>query len=108
VVCFFEELGWTGFATPVGFHAMILAGGFLAAWWCVHLLLEARLAALRSDVGQQGRRFAWPRADWWHSLFRASYTEAGRPLLPWAWLSLLIGAAFTLWFFVSLAGVLNN
>ncbi len=87
---------------------MILAAGFLGAWSCVHMLLEARLAALRSDVVHQGRRFAWPRADWWHSLFRASYTEAGRRLLPWVWLSILLGAAFTLWFFVSLAAVLDN
>jgi len=81
---------------------VILPAYLLGVQWCVHMLLEARLAALRLDRDDRGRRLAWPRGDWWRSLLPASYAEAGRRLLPWVWLSIFLGAGTFVWLFVTL------
>src|SRR5437016_1759396 len=91
---------WVSHFSPVrllGPHVVILPAYFLGAQWCVHMFLEARLAALRLDQDQHGRRLAWPRADWWRSLRPASYAKPGRRLLPWVWLSIILGAVTFLW-----------
>ena len=82
---------------------MILPAYLLGAQLCVHVLLEARLAALRVDRDNHGRRLTWPRGDWWRSLLPASYADAGRRLLPWVWLSIILGAGTFFWFFVTFA-----